>query len=69
MKPGEAASIEIGMHPTSVLFRRGHRIRLAIGGADKDTFVRIPESETPRWVIERNRSLASELDLPVVERP
>lgn len=68
MKPGEVALIEIGMNPTSTLFRRGHRIRLAIGGADKHTFIRIPDGETPRWTIERNRSRPSELDLPVIER-
>ncbi len=68
MKPGEVAEVEIEMHPTSVLFRKGHRIRLAIGGADKDTFARIPEDETPQWTIERNRSRASELELPIVRR-
>lgn len=68
MKPGEAAKVEIEMHPTSALFRKGHRIRLAIAGADKDTFARIPEDETPRWTIERNRFRASELELPVIER-
>jgi predicted acyl esterase len=68
MKPGEVADVEIGMQPTSVLFRRGHRIRLAIGGADRDTFARIPANEAPRWTIERNRFRASSLDLPVVER-
>jgi len=67
MRPGEIAEIEIGMHPTSVLFRKGHRIRLAIAGADKDTFVRIPEGETPRLIVERNRARPSELDLPVIE--
>jgi putative CocE/NonD family hydrolase len=68
MKPGETAEIAIGMHPTSVLFREGHRIRLAIAGADKDTFERIPENETPQWTVERNRVRASELELPVIER-
>ena len=68
MKPGETAEIAIAMHPTSALFKKGHRIRLAIGGADKDTFARIPPDETPQWTIERNRSRASSLELPVIER-
>jgi putative CocE/NonD family hydrolase len=68
MTPGEVVSIEIGMIPTSVLFRKGHRIRLALAGADKDTFTRIPENGMPTWTIERNRTLRSELDLPVIER-
>jgi putative CocE/NonD family hydrolase len=65
MIPGEVAEIAIGMHPTSVLFRKGHRIRLAIAGADKDTFARIPENETPTWTIEHR---ASGLELPVIAR-
>jgi putative CocE/NonD family hydrolase len=68
MKPGETAEIAIAMHPTSALFKKGHRIRLAIGGADKDTFARIPPDETPQWTIERNRTRASSLELPVIER-
>ncbi len=69
MVPGEVAEIEIGMHPTSVLFKEGHRIRLAIAGADKDTFVRIPEDATPMWTIERTSAHASHLELPIVEKP
>jgi putative CocE/NonD family hydrolase len=68
MIPGEPAEIEVALHPTSVLFRKGHRIRLAIGGADKDTFARVPGSGTPQWTIERNRSRVSEVVLPVIER-
>jgi hypothetical protein len=68
LKPGEVAEISIGMHPTSVLLRKGHRIRLAIAGADKDTFARIPENEIPAWTIERNRGRASRLELPVIGR-
>ena len=54
----ETAEIAIAMHPTSALFKKGHRIRLAIGGADKDTLARIPQDETPQWTIERKRSRA-----------
>jgi len=69
MVPGEVAEIEIGMHPTSVLFKEGHRIRLALAGADKDTFIRIPEDATPMWTIERTSAHASHLELPTVEKP
>lgn len=68
MVPGEVESIDIGMHPTSVLFRAGHRIRIALAGADKDTFARIPENETPVWTVERNAAHASSVELPVIAR-
>jgi putative CocE/NonD family hydrolase len=67
MVPGEVAVVEIAMHPTSVRFDRGHRIRLAVAGADKDTFARIPENETPTWAIERNAGHPSAIVLPVIE--
>ena len=69
MIPGEFAEIAIGLHPTSVLLRKGHRIRIAIAGADKDTFTRIPESGTPRWTIERSEARPSHVELPMRERP
>ena len=69
MIPGEFAEIAIGLHPTSVLLRKGHRIRIAIAGADKDTFTRIPESGTPRWTIERSEARPSHVELPMPERP
>ena len=69
MVPGEVAEIAIGLHPTSVLLRKGHRIRIAIAGADKDTFTRVPESGTPSWTIERHSAQPSHVELPMRERP
>lgn len=63
---GEVVELTFGLQPTSVLFRRGHRIRVAIAGADKDTFARIPQQGTPRWQIQRNQTLASCIHLPVI---
>lgn len=66
--PGEMAEITFGLHPTSVLIRRGHRIRIAIAGNDEGTFVRIPAKGTPVISVARNRRHASYVDLPVVPR-
>jgi hypothetical protein len=52
-----------------VLIRRGHRIRLAIAGADKDTFRRLPESGDPVLTVGRSRTHASYVELPLVPRP
>jgi len=66
--PGEVAEIAFGLLPTSVLIKRGHRIRIAITGHDKDTFARIPAEGTPVWTVQRNRVCASHVDLPMRER-
>jgi putative CocE/NonD family hydrolase len=66
--PGEVAELTFGLHPTSVLIRKGHRIRIAIAGHDRGTFVRIPAEGTPVLTVARNRVHASCVDLPVVPR-
>jgi len=64
--PGELAEIRFGLLPTSVLIRKGHRLRLGIAGHDEGTFVRIPATGTPVWTVARNRVHVSYIDLPVV---
>jgi len=66
--PGEIAELTFGLLPTSVLIKKEHRIRIAISGHDKDTFTRIPAEETPVITVARNKSQASFVDLPIVER-
>jgi predicted acyl esterase len=68
MTPGEVAEVTFALHPTSILFRRGHRIRIAIGGADAETFARIPAEGTPEWTVERSPDRASHILLPVIPR-
>ncbi len=66
--PGDAAELSFGLHPTSVLIRKGHRVRVLIAGHDAGTFVRIPNTGTPTITIARNRTLASFIDIPMRER-
>jgi hypothetical protein len=68
LTPGETAELTFGLLPISVLIRRGRRLRIAIAGADKDSFVRIPASpeEAPVIKVERNRRYPSFIDLPVI---
>jgi putative CocE/NonD family hydrolase len=68
MVPGEVAEITFQLWPTSVVILRGHRLRLAIAGADADTFDRIPATGTPTISVHRTATHASHLDLPVVPR-
>lgn len=66
---GQIAELTFGLQPTSVLIRKGHRLRIAIAGADKDTFARIPANGTPTIKVARNKRHASWIELPVIPRP
>jgi len=63
---GEVVELTIGLQPTSVLIRRGHRVRVAIAGADSETFVRIPAQGTPVWRVFHSADAASCIRLPIV---
>ena len=64
--PGEVAEIAFDLFPISVLLKKGQRIRLAIAGADKDTFALLDGCENPEITVERNSVYASCIDLPFV---
>ena len=66
--PGEVAKLAFRLQPTSVLFRAGHKIRIAIAGHDASTFRRIPGTGTPELRIQRNGAFPSFIDLPVIPR-
>jgi len=68
LTPGEVAELSFNLLPLSVLIKKGHRIRIAIAGADKDSFARIPAEGTPTITVARNKTHASFIDLPVVGR-
>ena len=56
LAPGQTATLAFQLLPTSVLFKTGHRIRIALGGADKDTFLRIPAAGDVTWTVSRSRA-------------
>lgn len=64
--PGEVTEISFDLNPMSVLLQKGQRIRIAIAGADIDTFAPIEGCENPELIIERNSLYASCIDLPIV---
>ena len=64
--PGEVAEISFGLHPTSILFPAGHRIRIAIAGHDASAFRRIPAEGTPQLWIQRSADHPSFIELPVI---
>ncbi len=66
--PGEIEEIKFGLHATSVLIKKGHRIKIAIAGADKDTFLRYPSEGRPTITISRNNMHSSYLDIPIIKK-
>jgi putative CocE/NonD family hydrolase len=67
MVPGEVAEVSFQLWPISVLIRQGHRLRLAIAGADAHTFDPLPAEGNATLTVHRNASNVSLLELPVVE--
>ena len=63
--PGEIAELVFDLLPMSYLFQPGHRIRLAIAGADASHFAILPGGP-PALHVHRSRLHASRIDLPVV---
>ena len=66
--PGQLAELKFALQPTSVLIKKGHRLRIAIAGADKETFARIPETGDPAIKLARNKQNASWIELPLISR-
>ncbi len=66
MVSGEVTELTFGLLPTSVSIKKGHRIRVAIAGHDKDNFARIPSEGTPTITVAHTTEYASCIDLPVI---
>lgn len=66
LPPGEMVELTFGLLPISALIRRGRRLRLALAGADADTFARIPAQGGVAWQVGRGQPYASAIQLPVV---
>lgn len=64
--PGEIARLTFDLLPTSYLFQPGHRIRIAIAGADASHFAILPGC-APTVRVYRSRMHASRIDLPVIQ--
>jgi predicted acyl esterase len=62
--PGEPATIRFALLPTSIVLRKGHRIRVALAGADASLFQRFPADGTPVWTVYREPRRASFVELP-----
>jgi putative CocE/NonD family hydrolase len=68
MRPGAIEMLRFQLLPTSVLFRKGHRIRIAFAGADAGNFKRMPASGDASWRVARGGKQASYIELPIIPR-
>ncbi|MBK7904154.1 MAG: CocE/NonD family hydrolase [Proteobacteria bacterium] len=66
MPAGSAERVSFPLLPVSVVVQQGHRLRLAIAGADAGTFARIPAAgDPPVYSVHWGAAMPSQLWLPV----
>ncbi len=67
--PGEPAEIVFDLWATSALIREGHRILVAVAGADEGTFLRYPrDGGIPTLTVHRGGPRLSRIELPMRDR-
>jgi hypothetical protein len=66
LEPGRRAELTFNLIPTSVRIEAGWSLQIAIAGADKDTFVRVPGTGLPVIRVFSSEDAASRLRLPVM---
>ncbi|MCG3167609.1 MAG: putative serine esterase [Bacteroidia bacterium] len=64
--PDQVAELKFDLLPVSYLFKKGHKIRIAISGADADHFRPMTNSE-PKIKVWHTEQYPSRVELPVVE--
>jgi len=65
MPPGIPQRVSFSLFPTAALIRQGHRLRIAIGGADAVSFARYPTSgPAPQWQLQRSAQMPSAVIIP-----
>jgi len=64
LAPGAVIDAAILLHTVSARVPKGYRLRIAIGGADADTFARYPRQGDPIYTIWRTPAAPSYVDLP-----
>ena len=64
--PGEVVEVVFDLLPLSYVFPAGHRVRVAVAGADADQFARVPASGDVTLTVHRGAAHRSVLELPTV---
>ena len=63
--PGEVIPLTLDLLPISYQFKKGHRIRIALAGADTDHFQSL-DGKPPIWQIWHTPGRPSRIELPVI---
>lgn len=63
VRPGEVMDVRFALFPTAALVRSGHRLRLAIAGADADTFHRYSEGRPETFSVQYGTRRGSYLEV------
>ena len=66
--PNEIMELKFALYPTSITLKKGYKIRVAIAGADKESFARYPAEGIPTLKIQRNNKNSSFLMLPIIQK-
>jgi putative CocE/NonD family hydrolase len=61
--PGEVMTLQFALQPVAALIRKGHWLRLAIAGADADTFHRYPPTTQETFLIHRGTNFPSNVEV------
>ena len=67
MPPGEAVEVSVRLWPIAAMIRAGHRIRVAVAGADAGMFDPLPADDEVILTVYRGGEDGSRIVLPVVE--
>ena len=67
LEPGKRYTIEFKLWPIAALIRKGHRLRLALAGADAGTFDPVPATGLPTLTVHHGATTASALVIPIVK--
>jgi putative CocE/NonD family hydrolase len=62
--PGQTTEVSLRLHAVSAVVPKGDRLRLAIAGADADTFARYPQQGDPTYTVYRSPAAPTFIDLP-----
>jgi len=66
MRPGQVEEAAFQLWPIAALIRAGHRIRLAIAGADQASFDPVPADGQVTFTVRTDPIEGSTLILPIV---
>jgi putative CocE/NonD family hydrolase len=70
MPSNVAQQVSLSLFATSALIRAGHKLRIAITGADSESFARYPAAgSAPSWQIHRSAAMPSKISLPFRDHP